>query len=259
MSRSASIVRADGQVVTTAFSTDLVQLQTLAGSNSGQFEPRLISVANLLSGGTDVLTLNLGSSGNAGTLNIFPGTASKGSLKFVAASNTGNTVTTITNAAMGQASVISFPDPGASTANVVLSAGTQTLAGTYTFSVPPIGEAVPIQVYLSTITAQAGAVSVLFVAPYGGTVTKVAAAVGGAFTATNIVITPSVYTAPGTGTAITGGAVTLATASSGVGTTATVTPSAANTFASGNVITATVTGGVGTVTGVITLYVTRTA
>lgn len=40
-------------------------------------------------------------------------------------------------AAVGQATTVTIPDPGQATANVVLSAGTQTLAGTYTFSNPP--------------------------------------------------------------------------------------------------------------------------
>ena len=40
-------------------------------------------------------------------------------------------------AAVGQATTVTIPDPGASTANVVLDTGTQTLAGTYTFSTPP--------------------------------------------------------------------------------------------------------------------------
>jgi hypothetical protein len=52
-----------------------------------------------------------GLSGTAGTVSSFPGTAAKGSLILAAVANTGNTTTTISNAAMGQASVISIPDP----------------------------------------------------------------------------------------------------------------------------------------------------
>lgn len=52
---------------------------------------------------------------------------------------TGTTFNTVLKAlnSMGQATTVTIPDPGASTANVVLSAGTQTLAGTYTFSASP--------------------------------------------------------------------------------------------------------------------------
>ena len=55
--------------------------------------------------------LQAGLSGTAGTLISFPATASKGSLIVAGVANTGNTNTTISNAAMGQASVVSIPDP----------------------------------------------------------------------------------------------------------------------------------------------------
>jgi hypothetical protein len=48
-------------------------------------------------------------------------TTAKGSLRILAANNDAETITTITNAAMAQASVISIPDPGAATANIVLT------------------------------------------------------------------------------------------------------------------------------------------
>lgn len=66
-------------------------------------------------------SIQAGSSGAAGTLTTFPATAAKGNLKLVAVANTGNTVTTISNVAMGQASVISIPDPAAATANFVVA------------------------------------------------------------------------------------------------------------------------------------------
>ena len=70
--------------------------------------------------------LTAGSSGNAGILASFSATGSKGSLIIAAVANSGNTNTTISNAAMGQASVVSIPDPGASTANFILSASAGT-------------------------------------------------------------------------------------------------------------------------------------
>ena len=72
--------------------------------------------------------LQAGSSGYAGTVKSFPATSAKGSLAVVAVANTGDTVTTISNAAMGQASVVSIPDPGASTAKFVLDSGVQQMA-----------------------------------------------------------------------------------------------------------------------------------
>lgn len=68
--------------------------------------------------------LQAGYSGTAGIITMYPATASKGTLIVEATNNTGNTNVTLTNAAMGQASVISLPDPGASTATVALSPGT---------------------------------------------------------------------------------------------------------------------------------------
>lgn len=80
--------------------------------------------ATAISGGN----IQAGLSGTAGTLASFPGTASKGSLVVAAVANTGNTLTTISNAAMGQASVISIPDPGAATANFMLNTGANPMA-----------------------------------------------------------------------------------------------------------------------------------
>lgn len=65
--------------------------------------------------------IQAGLSGTAGTVASFPGTASKGSLVLAAVANTGNTATTISNVAMGQASVISIPDPAGATADFVLA------------------------------------------------------------------------------------------------------------------------------------------
>lgn len=72
--------------------------------------------------------IQAGLSGTAGTLASFPATASKGSLVLAGVANTGNTNTTISNAAMGQASVISIPDPGAATANFLLNTGANPMA-----------------------------------------------------------------------------------------------------------------------------------
>jgi hypothetical protein len=83
--------------------------------------------ATAISGGN----IQAGLSGTAGTLASYPATAAKGSLILKGVANTGNTNTTISNAAMGQASVISIPDPGAATANFLLDAGTND-AGTFT-------------------------------------------------------------------------------------------------------------------------------
>lgn len=55
--------------------------------------------------------IQAGLSGTAGTVASFPATALKGSLVLKAIANTGNTLSTISNDAMGQATVVNIPDP----------------------------------------------------------------------------------------------------------------------------------------------------
>ncbi len=64
-----------------------------------------------------------GSSGDAGTFISFPATAANGTFIFSALDAGGAFNTTLRNSAMGQSSVISLPDPGAATANVLLDTG----------------------------------------------------------------------------------------------------------------------------------------
>ncbi len=78
-------------------------------------------------------TYNVGKSGTAGTLNIFPSTAVNGIFKLLAVNNTGPFNTTISNSNIGQATVYSLPDAGAATANIMVSSGAQSVTGAYTF------------------------------------------------------------------------------------------------------------------------------
>jgi hypothetical protein len=135
-----------------------------------------------------------------------------------------------------------------------LTTGTQTISGAKTFSSVPIGTAEVFQLTLSTITAIAGGAKIICVAPYAGTITGGKAAIDGAITATDITVALRIGT-----NAVTNGSMTLANAASAFGTSATCTPTAANTFAIGDIINATLTGGVGTVGGVVNIYVTRTS
>lgn len=75
----------------------------------------------------DVVNLDAGASGVAGTVDIFPTTASKGKIAIAAADNTGNTTLTITNAEQGGAYTYTIPDAGAS-CQFLMAAGDQTLA-----------------------------------------------------------------------------------------------------------------------------------
>ncbi len=60
-------------------------------------------------------------------------------LKILGTANTlAAYIPTVTNAAYGQASILTIPDVGSSTANFVMSKGTQTLTGTYTITAATI-------------------------------------------------------------------------------------------------------------------------
>jgi len=72
--------------------------------------------------------LQAGASGTAGTVASFPATAANGSLILAAVNAGGAFNTTISNSVMGQASVISIPDPGAATAKFLLDSGVQSMA-----------------------------------------------------------------------------------------------------------------------------------
>ena len=75
--------------------------------------------ANIINAGN----IQAGLSGTAGTLISFPTTAARGSLIVSATANTGNTNTTLTNAAMGQASIVTIPDPANAAGRLLIGAG----------------------------------------------------------------------------------------------------------------------------------------
>ncbi len=80
-----------------------------------------LTVAGALSSTAGPITS--GSSGDAGSFISFPATAANGTFIFEALNAGGAFNTTLRNSVMGQASVISLPDPGAATANVLLDTG----------------------------------------------------------------------------------------------------------------------------------------
>lgn len=67
--------------------------------------------------------IQAGLDGTAGYLASFPAAPNRGSLRVAATANSGNIITTISNATMSQDSVISIPDPEASAANFLLDTG----------------------------------------------------------------------------------------------------------------------------------------
>ena len=79
--------------------------------------------------------LDLGASGQLGTLDLFPPTASKGKVQVKAADSAGDTTTTITNASQAAARTYTIPDAGAD-ADFVMDEVAQTLGGVKTFTLP---------------------------------------------------------------------------------------------------------------------------
>lgn len=74
----------------------------------------------------DAVNIDAGSSGVAGTVDVFPATASKGKTALTAADNAGDTTTTITTAEQAGARTYTVPDAGAS-ASFLMTEGDQAL------------------------------------------------------------------------------------------------------------------------------------
>lgn len=115
--------------------------------------------------------LDAGSSGVAGTVEVFPTTALKGKLSFVAGDSAGNTTTTITNASQAGAVTYTIPDAGAS-GKFVLAGGNAAVAlsgtgGTSTGTVTTLGS----QITSASITTAGGATHVATITYAGVTAT----------------------------------------------------------------------------------------
>ncbi len=88
-----------------------------------------ISVSgDIVVGGGDI---DLGSSGQVGTVDIFPSTVLSGKTRITAADNAGDTTTTITNRSQAAARTFTLPDPGAS-ADFQMLVGAQSAIGAAT-------------------------------------------------------------------------------------------------------------------------------
>jgi hypothetical protein len=104
-----------------------------AGVTTGATGPGQAGSDLATSGNFVVTNLDAGASGTAGTVDVFPTTASKGKTQITCTSNTGNTTNTITNAAQSAACTWTIPDTNGS-ASFVMTAATQTVGGAKTFT-----------------------------------------------------------------------------------------------------------------------------
>lgn len=206
------------------------------------------------SGSIQINLLNLGSSGTQGQLNVYPPTASKGRLRFLAADNQNNVDVILTHAAHTASHTYTLPDAGTD-ANIILSQGDQVINGVKTFLMAPAGIGESTSIGFATITGLGGSAKILFVAPYNGTIVGGKLALDAAITISNITAQLRIGT-----NNVTNGAMTIPFSGSGFGVSAACTPTAANTFVVGDVVNATITGGVGVgVGGTITVYIVRTS
>lgn len=98
-----------------------------------------------------VTNLDSGASGTAGTVDVFPATASKGKIAITAADNAGDTTTTIVNAEQAGARTYTIPDAGAS-ASFVMTEGAQTINGVKTFGGIPVFPTGGITAGATTVT-----------------------------------------------------------------------------------------------------------
>lgn len=110
---------ADAQVITYPVTANHIAVFTASSSSSSTLGD---DAATAINGGS----IQAGLSGTQGTFISYPSTPAKGYLTLIAAANTGDTVTVITNAAHGQSTIYSIPDCGSTTANFILS---KTTAG----------------------------------------------------------------------------------------------------------------------------------
>ncbi len=140
----------DGVTATTA------ELNVVAGVTAGTASASKAVVLDASKNITGLGTLgatnvDVGASGTAGSVDVFPATAAKGKLSIVAADSAGDTTTTIVNASQAAARTYTIPDAGAN-ASLVMTEGAQTINGVKTFGAVPVLPAAGVTVGATTIT-----------------------------------------------------------------------------------------------------------
>lgn len=118
---TVSIAASSGQITLSSWSNPGDAVLPTTANYLAHFTNTTGTISSAAANVTNPGNIAAGLSGTAGTVASFPSTASKGSLILAGVANTGNTNTTISNAAMGQASVISIPDPAGATANFAVA------------------------------------------------------------------------------------------------------------------------------------------
>ena len=124
----------------------------------------------------NAIDLGLAAGGTAGSLDLFSTTGSKGKLTFAATANTGDSITTITNAAQGGAYIYTIPDAGEA-ASFVMTKGAVTVAtltaGKATNIVGGAGGSIPYQSVADTTQQLANGTAGQILTSQGGTAAPV--------------------------------------------------------------------------------------
>ncbi len=133
---TVNIASATGQITLTTWANPGDVVTPTTANYLAHFTNTTGTISSAAGNVTQPGNIAAGLSGTAGTLASFPATAANGSFIISALNAGGAFNTTLRNSVMGQSSVISIPDPGAATANLLLSttAGGQTIAGGLTLS-----------------------------------------------------------------------------------------------------------------------------
>lgn len=200
----------------------------------------------------DAVNFDAGASGTAGTVDIFPSTATTGKIALTAAANAGDTTTTIVNASQSGARTYTIPDAGES-ASFVFTEGAQTINDAKTFA-GTVNLSGTFQVGGTAITATAAEINetiltldiadgsadatYFLVSPHAGTISKIWTTIDDVVSTADITITPNIGVTP-----VTNGLVTIATAASAAGDVDSSTPSAANVLTAGQAMNFVVAGG----------------
>lgn len=190
--------------------------------------------------------LDAGASGTAGTIDIFPTTALKGKLAVTCADQTGNTTVTLNANAMGQATTVNVPDPGAAASYLAQSTAALTLAevdvldgvtaGTVTASKALVVDASKNIATLGTVGSAAHTIT-------SADASALAVGLTGATNPSFVVDSSTALQAAGlkvTGAA-TGGTVAVAAVDSGAATNLTINAKGTGTIGIGSVSTGAVT------------------
>lgn len=107
-----------------------------------------------------VTNLDIGSSGTAGTIDIFPATVASGKLTIAVGDQTGDTTVNLSVLEMGQATTIAIPDPGAAAGYVVMTSTALSLAEADVLQGATAGTQVASKAVVADANVNIGAVKV---------------------------------------------------------------------------------------------------